>query len=71
MAAQIAVKLINFYQGFIRIFLPASCRFWPTCSEYSKQAILKYGFLKGGFKAVKRISRCHPFFDKSGYDPLL
>lgn len=46
------------------------CRFEPTCSCYAEQAIQKFGFLKGGFKAVVRITRCHPFSGSGGYDPV-
>ncbi len=45
------------------------CRFYPTCSEYTYQAIQKYGILRGGWKGLKRIIRCHPF-SSGGYDPL-
>tara|TARA_A100001234_G_scaffold3000_1_gene2412 strand:+ start:1647 stop:1802 length:156 start_codon:yes stop_codon:yes gene_type:complete len=49
--------------------LPSSCRFTPTCSEYTKQAITKHGIIKGTFLGIKRISKCHPW-GKSGYDPV-
>jgi hypothetical protein len=58
------------YQVFFRWALPASCRFTPSCSEYTKEAIERYGFLKGILKGAKRISSCHPFSGKAGYDPL-
>lgn len=45
------------------------CRFYPTCSEYTLEALEKYGVLKGGFMAIKRILRCNPF-NKGGYDPV-
>lgn len=45
------------------------CKYYPTCSEYSRQAIEKYGFLKGFFYSIKRILKCNPF-SKGGYDPL-
>ena len=45
------------------------CRFYPTCSEYSRQAITKYGALKGSYLTIKRLLKCHPFH-KGGYDPL-
>ena len=45
------------------------CKFYPSCSEYMKQAILKYGCFKGCFKGIKRLLKCHPFA-KGGYDPL-
>jgi len=57
------------YQRVISPLLPQSCRFYPTCSEYAKQAILKYGPLKGGWLALKRLARCHPL-SSGGYDPL-
>jgi putative membrane protein insertion efficiency factor len=48
----------------------SGCRFEPTCSCYSEAAIQKYGVIKGSFKAIKRISRCHPFSGGGGYDPV-
>jgi len=66
-----ALNLIKIYQKYIRIMLPSSCRFSPTCSEYSQQAILKYGLIKGGLKAIKRLLHCHPFSGRAGYDPLI
>ena len=68
--AKVALKLIAAYQKYLRPVIPAACRFEPSCSEYTKQAIVKYGFLKGIFKGAKRISFCHPFSGKAGYDPL-
>jgi putative membrane protein insertion efficiency factor len=65
----IFLLLIKLYQGLISPFLPNSCRFQPTCSEYAKQAFIKYGFFKGFRMAAKRISRCHPW-GGSGFDPL-
>lgn len=49
--------------------LPPSCRFQPTCSQYSLEALQKYGLRKGGVLAFKRISKCHPW-GGSGYDPI-
>jgi len=66
----IALHFINAYQGYIRMILPSSCRFTPSCSEYAKQAILKYGFLKGGLRVSKRLLLCHPFSGRAGFDPL-
>jgi len=65
----IAIKLINFYQKYISPLFPRRCRFYPTCSSYSKQAFEKYGFFKGFFLMVKRLIKCHPFH-RGGYDPL-
>ena len=66
---RISIFLIELYQKKISKYTKRNCRFYPTCSEYSKQAILKYGFLKGTFLSIKRISKCHPF-NPGGYDPL-
>ncbi len=60
---------IRFYQLCISPFLAPRCRFSPTCSEYAIEAIHKYGAVKGGVLATKRILRCHPF-GGSGYDPV-
>ena len=60
---------ILFYQYLISPIFPRFCRFEPTCSEYSKQAILKYGFFYGTFLGLKRILRCHPW-GGSGKDPV-
>lgn len=69
--ANLALKLIGAYQRYVRPNIPASCRFEPSCSEFTKQAIFKYGFITGGLKGFIRILRCHPFSGKSGYDPLI
>jgi putative membrane protein insertion efficiency factor len=65
----VALALIRFYQKIISPALPPACRFYPSCSHYGYQAIEKKGFFKGGWMAVKRISRCHPFHP-GGYDPV-
>ncbi len=61
--------LIRFYRGAISPYTPAACRFTPTCSAYAQEAIEKYGALKGGRLAARRILRCHPFHP-GGYDPV-
>ena len=61
--------LIRFYQICISPLKPSCCRFTPTCSQYALEAIEKYGALKGGWMAFKRILRCNPFH-KGGYDPV-
>ena len=66
---KIAIKLIEFYQKNISPMLGHYCKFEPTCSEYTKQAIEKCGIIKGTIKGIKRILRCNPF-SKGGYDPL-
>lgn len=61
--------LIKGYQIFISPLTPATCRYQPTCSHYSKEALKKYGLFKGGWLAIKRIFSCHPW-GGSGYDPV-
>ena len=61
--------LIRFYRAAISPLFPPSCRYVPTCSAYAMEAIEKYGAWRGGWMAVKRILRCHPFH-KGGYDPV-
>ena len=69
MAKSILLFLIRCYRRFISPLFPPCCRFYPTCSTYAMQAIEKYGAAKGGWLALKRIMRCHPFHD-GGYDPV-
>ncbi len=61
--------LIAGYQRFISPLLPATCRFVPTCSAYAVTALTRYGLIKGGWLAVKRIGRCHPW-NPGGFDPV-
>ncbi|MFA5927834.1 MAG: membrane protein insertion efficiency factor YidD [Candidatus Margulisiibacteriota bacterium] len=63
------LKLISLYQKYISILLPRSCRFEPSCSEYTRQAVAKYGALSGLHKGLLRLSRCHPW-GVGGFDPL-
>jgi putative membrane protein insertion efficiency factor len=65
----IAMALIRLYQLTLSPLLPPSCRFEPSCSHYSYDAIKRFGFVKGGWLSIKRISRCHPFHP-GGYDPV-
>lgn len=61
--------LIRLYQKTLSPLLPPSCRFTPTCSQYTLEAVLKYGAIKGSWMGVKRLSRCHPLHP-GGYDPV-
>lgn len=63
------IMIIRFYQIVISPLTPATCRFAPTCSSYSKEALEKHGIIKGSWLAFKRITSCHPW-GKSGYDPV-
>jgi len=67
--SSLAIFLIKIYQKVISPLKPRTCRFYPTCSEYSIQALKKYGFIKGSYKSIKRILKCNPF-NPGGYDPL-
>lgn len=66
---KIAVYLIEVYQKYISPMKPPSCRFYPSCSQYSKEAFIKHGFFKGILLSTKRILKCHPF-NAGGYDPV-
>lgn len=61
--------IIRFYQGAISPFLPAACRYTPTCSHYAAEALQKHGLFKGGWLAAKRIASCNPW-GRKGYDPV-
>ncbi len=61
--------LIRAYQYLLRPMLGANCRFYPSCSEYAREAIERHGALRGGWLALKRIGRCHPYHP-GGFDPV-
>ncbi len=63
------LSMIRFYRIFLSPLKPPSCRFVPTCSEYALMAIEKFGVIRGGYLALRRILRCHPFHP-GGYDPI-
>ncbi len=63
------IFLIKVYQRTLSRLLPASCRFYPSCSEYGVRALRKHGVFKGSWLTVKRIARCNPF-NPGGYDPV-
>jgi uncharacterized protein len=66
---RVLIGLIGFYQRWISAFTPPVCRYHPTCSAYTKQAIELHGPWRGGWMGTKRILRCHPF-TPGGYDPV-
>jgi len=63
------IALVRFYQKFISPLLPPSCRYTPTCSQYTVEALQKHGLFKGGWLSIKRIISCQPW-GGSGYDPV-
>ncbi len=67
--ARLLLSVIRFYRRAISPSLPPSCRFTPTCSAYAEEAVRRHGARSGGWLALRRILRCHPF-GGSGYDPV-
>ena len=61
--------LIKIYQTILSPILPSTCRYSPTCSEYTKQSLIKFGLIKGGLISIKRIIKCNPW-GGNGYDPI-
>jgi uncharacterized protein len=66
---RVSVALIKGYRRLVSPMLPPSCRFTPSCSLYTLQAIEKHGLLRGSFMGARRVLRCHPF-SEGGYDPV-
>ncbi|SDH05268.1 hypothetical protein SAMN05192534_101455 [Alteribacillus persepolensis] len=65
----VLLSIISFYQKVISPLTPPRCRFYPTCSQYGKEAIQRFGAVKGGFLTLVRISKCQPFH-RGGFDPV-
>jgi putative membrane protein insertion efficiency factor len=65
----VLVFLVTLYQKLLSPWLPPACRYTPSCSQYAKEALLKYGVFRGLVLALKRLARCHPFH-AGGYDPV-
>ncbi len=67
---RVLLALIRFYQKVISPAFPARCRYTPTCSQYALEAIERYGAMRGGWLALRRFLRCHPFHKGDFYDPV-
>ena len=65
----VLLALIRAYQYLFRPLLGSNCRFYPSCSDYAREAVAKHGALKGSWLALRRILRCHPYHP-GGYDPV-
>jgi len=69
MLKSITLLVIRLYQKLLSPFLPSACRFYPSCSEYSRESILRFGIAKGAWLTMLRLLKCHPFHP-GGYDPV-
>jgi uncharacterized protein len=63
------LALIRFYQAALSPLLGGACRYYPSCSQYTYEAVRRYGWLRGSWMGIKRIGRCHPFA-RGGFDPV-
>ena len=66
---RVPILFIQLYQKVISPYLPSACRYWPTCSHYSEEAIRTHGIVKGTWLGIRRLARCNPWGGK-GYDPV-
>jgi putative membrane protein insertion efficiency factor len=65
----ILIGMIKFYKKFISPLKPPSCRFYPSCSSYMLEAVLRFGAIRGGWLGIRRLLKCHPF-NPGGFDPV-
>jgi putative membrane protein insertion efficiency factor len=65
-----ALFALNFYKAYLSVIFAGTCRYQPTCSRYAYEAIERFGVLRGGWLALRRLLRCHPLSGKFGYDPV-
>lgn len=69
-AVRAALYALRFYKAYLSLLLAGSCRYQPTCSQYSYEAIARFGVLRGSWLGFKRLMRCHPFTRRFGFDPV-
>lgn len=70
LGVKLALLAIGFYKASLSSWFGGSCRFQPTCSEYTYEAIERFGVLRGSWQGLKRLAQCHPFSRKFGFDPV-
>lgn len=66
---RVVILALHGYKRFVSPLLPSACRFYPTCSDYMREAIEMHGLLRGVWMGLKRLTRCHPF-NEGGFDPV-
>jgi putative membrane protein insertion efficiency factor len=70
MAARVGLMALRFYKAYFSVLFAGQCRFVPSCSQYSYEAVERLGLARGSWLTLKRLLRCHPFSGKFGYDPV-
>jgi putative membrane protein insertion efficiency factor len=68
--ARVGLFALRFYKAYLSILFAGNCRFTPTCSQYSYEALERFGLARGSWLTLKRLLRCHPFSGKFGFDPV-
>jgi putative membrane protein insertion efficiency factor len=69
-AARVGLMVLRFYKAYLSVLFAGHCRFVPSCSQYSYEAVERFGLARGSWLTLKRLSRCHPFSGKFGFDPV-
>ncbi len=70
MPARVGLMALRFYQAYLSVLFAGQCRFVPSCSQYSYEAVERFGLARGSWLTLKRLLRCHPFSGRFGYDPV-
>jgi putative membrane protein insertion efficiency factor len=68
--ARVGLMALRFYKAYLSVLFAGQCRFVPSCSQYSYEAVERFGLARGSWLTLKRLLRCHPFSGKFGYDPV-
>jgi uncharacterized protein len=69
-AAHVGLMALRFYKAYLSLLFAGNCRFVPSCSQYSYEAVERFGLARGSWLTLKRLLRCHPFSGKFGFDPV-